>query len=156
MKLLDTDKIRSEWETDETVRRVKSMTRSGIRNFPSATARYATDKVPIIQWLPHYNGRWILPDFIAGLTVGVMMVPQALAYAKIATIDGQFGLYSSWIPAAIYVFMGTSKGKAFLHFLASNTVTAPVPRTNLTSFRQRRPLDRPDVHPGPSHCRSHP
>ncbi|KAI8284064.1 hypothetical protein K4K60_002226 [Colletotrichum sp. SAR11_57] len=37
------------------------------------------------------------------------MIPQALAYAKIATIPGEFGLYSSWLPAAIYVFMGTSK-----------------------------------------------
>lgn len=48
-------------------------------------------------------------DVIAGLTLGIMLVPQSLAYAKIATIPVQFGLMSSWFPATLYAFMGTTK-----------------------------------------------
>lgn len=46
---------------------------------------------------------------MAGLTIGVMLIPQGLSYAKIATIPIEHGLYSSWLPAAIAVFLGTSK-----------------------------------------------
>lgn len=48
---------------------------------------------------------------IAGLTVGLMLIPQGLSYAKLADIPVQYGLMSSWLPAAIYAFMGTTKGE---------------------------------------------
>ena len=43
-------------------------------------------KFPCIKWLVRYNPRWLLSDVIAGLTVGLMVVPQALAYATIARL----------------------------------------------------------------------
>ena len=65
------------------------------------------DKLLIILLI--YPG--LLNDVIAGLTLGIMLIPQSLAYAEIATIPVQFGLMSSWLPATLYAFMGTSKGK---------------------------------------------
>ena len=65
----------------------------------------------MIGWLPKYNYRWIPNDIIAGLTLGLMLVPQSLAYADIATIPVQYGLMSAWFPAILYAFMGTSKGE---------------------------------------------
>lgn len=44
------------------------------------------DKFACIKWLVRYNPRWLLADIIAGLTVGLMVVPQALAYATIARL----------------------------------------------------------------------
>ena len=44
------------------------------------------DKFPCIKWIVRYNPRWLLSDIIAGLTVGLMVVPQALAYATIARL----------------------------------------------------------------------
>lgn len=82
-----------------------------VRAFPSASLDYLTQKVPVIYWLPKYNPRWILNDALAGITVGVLLIPQSLAYAKIATIPGEFGLMSSWLPNFLYFFMGTSKGR---------------------------------------------
>lgn len=79
--------------------------------FPRAAGNYLVDKVPIIHWAPQYNPRWLLNDALAGITIGVMLIPQALAYAKIATISGEFGLMSSWLPNFLYFFMGTSKGE---------------------------------------------
>ncbi|KAH8898116.1 sulfate permease [Thozetella sp. PMI_491] len=104
-----TEKVKEHVRTDETISRTAATFRSSLKKLPSATVQYAVEKVPIVQWLPSYDPRWILSDLIAGMTIGVMMIPQALAYAKIATIPGEFGLYSSWLPAALYVFMGTSK-----------------------------------------------
>src|SRR4051794_25944680 len=97
--------------TDTTTNRVKDYVFKNAPKLPSATKHYLLDKVPVISWLPRYHPSWLLTDAIAGLTIGVMLIPQGLAYAKIATIPIENGLYSSWIPAALCVFMGTSKGE---------------------------------------------
>ena len=49
-------------------------------------ATWLLDKFPCIKWLVRYNPRWLLADVIAGLAVGLMVVPQALAYATIARL----------------------------------------------------------------------
>lgn len=98
---------------DNNVDRAKRAVRNGVSNLPGATGRYLLQKVPVVQWLPKYSPRWIINDVIAGLTVGVILVPQALAYAKIAGIPLQDGLLASWLPSVLYFFMGTSKGKLF-------------------------------------------
>ncbi len=102
---------RRQLSADDNIRKLTEAVATSGKRLPSAAVRYAVEKVPVVQWLPQYDVRWIISDLIAGLTIGVMMIPQALAYAKIATIPGDFGLYSSWLPAVIYIFMGTSKGK---------------------------------------------
>lgn len=104
------EKLKRDLETDDNINRARSYARRGARALPSATAEYIIEKAPIVQWLPRYAPKWLLNDLIAGLTIGVMMIPQALAYAKIATIPGQFGLMSGWVPGILYAFMGTSKG----------------------------------------------
>jgi hypothetical protein len=43
-------------------------------------------KLPFLKWALRYNFRWLISDMIAGLTVGLMVVPQALAYANIANL----------------------------------------------------------------------
>lgn len=104
------EKVKDEFATDASIARARDFVVQGAPKLPSAAGVYLLDKVPIVQWLPRYNPKWLITDFIAGLTVGVMLIPQSLAYAKIATIPIANGLYSSWLPAAFAVFMGTSKG----------------------------------------------
>ncbi|ORY02004.1 sulfate permease [Basidiobolus meristosporus CBS 931.73] len=65
--------------------------------------------VPILSWGPKYNLNWFTFDLIAGLTVGFMLVPQSLAYAKLATLPVEYGLYSSFAGVMLYSFLGTSK-----------------------------------------------
>ena len=108
------DKAKHSLKTDVNWKQLGSLTVRAGRALPRATADYCIDKVPIVQWLPRYDWRWALNDVIAGLTLGIMLVPQSLAYAKIATIPVQFGLMSSWFPATLYAFMGTTKGKTAL------------------------------------------
>lgn len=103
--------LKEELRTDTTLNTAVKYAREAPRKFVPAASQYLLDKVPIAQWLPRYSPTWLLPDAIAGLTIGVMLIPQGLAYAQIATIHIENGLYSSWVPAAVAVFMGTSKGE---------------------------------------------
>ena len=102
--------------TDVNLKRAREVGASGARALPSASLSYVLDKIPVVGWLPRYNPRWILNDVVAGLTVGLLLMPQSLSYAKVATIPTQFGLFSSWLPAIIYVTMGTSKGTHWISF----------------------------------------
>ncbi len=65
--------------------------------------------LPILDWLPNYNRRDLRGDFFAGITVGVLLVPQGMAYAMIAGLPPIYGLYAAFIPQVIYAFFGTSR-----------------------------------------------
>ncbi|POS83481.1 hypothetical protein EPUL_005851, partial [Erysiphe pulchra] len=103
------DRIYNDFKTDPTLARIKSMTSDATKSLPSSTVTYFIDKLPIIKWLPKYTSNWLMHDIVAGTTIGLLLIPQSLAYAKIATVPEQYGLLSSWIPPLIYAFMGTSR-----------------------------------------------
>lgn len=64
---------------------------------------------PILDWLPNYKKSWLSGDLFAGLTVGVMLIPQGMAYALIAGLPPVYGLYASVVPQLIYAIFGTSR-----------------------------------------------
>lgn len=66
-------------------------------------------RVPILNWLPKYNAEDAVGDFVAGLTVGLTVIPQALAYAGIAQLPAEYGLYGSFLGSFIYIFLGSCK-----------------------------------------------
>ncbi|KAI5957398.1 SUL2 [Candida margitis] len=70
---------------------------------------YLLSLFPILQWILHYNGRWLYGDLVAGITVGVVLVPQSMSYAQLAGLEPQYGLYSSFVGVFIYSFFATSK-----------------------------------------------
>jgi len=65
--------------------------------------------IPILQWLPNYRKTNLSGDLSAGLTVGIMLIPQGMAYAMLAGLPPVFGLYASLIPQVIYALLGTSR-----------------------------------------------
>lgn len=56
-----------------------------------------------------YNLSKLRGDIIAGLTIASLCIPQDIGYAKLANLDPQYGLYSSFVPPLIYAFMGSSR-----------------------------------------------
>lgn len=66
-------------------------------------------RVPITTWLPNYKLEYLFRDFIAGLTVGLTSIPQGIAYAIIAGLPPQVGLYSSIFPGFVYAIFGSCK-----------------------------------------------
>ncbi|XP_005407385.1 PREDICTED: sodium-independent sulfate anion transporter isoform X2 [Chinchilla lanigera] len=66
-------------------------------------------RLPILAWLPQYSLQWMKMDFIAGLSVGLTVIPQALAYAEVAGLLPQYGLYSAFMGCFVYFFLGTSR-----------------------------------------------
>ena len=65
--------------------------------------------LPILTWAPRYERRDFRSDLAAGLTVGAMLVPQAMAYALLAGLPPEVGLYAATIPVVVYALFGTSR-----------------------------------------------
>ncbi|MCX8211469.1 MAG: solute carrier family 26 protein [Lewinella sp.] len=65
--------------------------------------------VPSVDWIKNYNRDWLKGDISAGLTVGVMLIPQGMAYAMLAGLPPINGLYAVTLPLAIYAILGTSR-----------------------------------------------
>ena len=83
---------------------------AAVKCTPKSALQKLHQYVPITKWLPefrHHLGT-LKGDLIAGLTVGVMVVPQAMSYASVAGLKPVFGLYTAFIALIPYVFFGTS------------------------------------------------
>jgi SulP family sulfate permease len=65
--------------------------------------------IPILSWLPHYDRAWLSLDVIAGLTLWGLVVPEAMAYAGIAGLPPQAGLYTLLAALLVYALLGTSR-----------------------------------------------
>jgi high affinity sulfate transporter 1 len=76
---------------------------------------------PIVQWLPKYQSGWLRLDVIAALTVWALVVPEAMAYAGIAGVPPEYGLYAAPLALLGYAIFGTSR---HLNVGPSSTVAA--------------------------------
>jgi SulP family sulfate permease len=65
--------------------------------------------VPILDWLPNYNASLFKGDLIAGITVGIILIPQGIAYALIAGLPPIYGLYCALVPQVMYAVFGSSR-----------------------------------------------
>ena len=61
------------------------------------------------EWLVSCRTDWLRPDIVAGLTTGAVIIPKAMAYAMIAGLPVQVGLYTALVPMVIYAVLGTSR-----------------------------------------------
>jgi high affinity sulfate transporter 1 len=65
--------------------------------------------LPVLEWLPDYRKTWLRADIVAGLTTSAVVIPKAMAYATIAGLPIQVGLYTAFVPMIVYAVLGTSR-----------------------------------------------
>lgn len=65
--------------------------------------------LPILDWGLHYRREYLAGDLTAGIIVASLLIPQGMAYALLAGLPPQVGLYASILPQIIYAFLGTSR-----------------------------------------------
>lgn len=92
------------------------------------------DILPFLPWLRRYNRRYFKADLFAGLTVAVVALPQSMAYALIAGLPVQFGLYASIVPTIIGCLWGSS----------SQLITGPTTTASLLVFSALSGIAVPD------------
>ena len=73
------------------------------------TSRNLTSLIPILVWLPRYNRTWLVADILAGLTLWGLVVPEGMAYAGIAGLPPQAGLYTLVASLLVYALLGSSR-----------------------------------------------
>jgi SulP family sulfate permease len=81
-------------------------------------------------WLRDYQRAWLAGDFSAGLIAALLLIPQSLAYAMLAGMPAQTGLYASILPALAYALFGSSM----------STAVGPVALTSLMTLSALQPL----------------
>ncbi|KAG2210904.1 hypothetical protein INT47_000058 [Mucor saturninus] len=103
-------------------------TQEFFKHLPEYTKQYFVSLFPIATWLHRYNLMWLVRDLIAGATVGIVIVPQSMGYAKIAELPAQYGLYTAFVGLCVYCLFATSKDisigpTAVMSLLVGQTVT---------------------------------
>ena len=80
------------------------------RPSPLCAKNYFLKRIPFFHWIFKYNVReCFLKDLVAGLTVGIIHIPQSMAYALMAGVPAINGLYLAFFAVLLYVFFGTSR-----------------------------------------------
>lgn len=73
--------------------------------------------LPVLEWLPKYSIKsYLVSDMLSGFTVGIMNIPQGMAYSLLASLNPVNGLYISFFPLIMYTFFGTSRHLAIGSF----------------------------------------
>ena len=74
-----------------------------------SSERQTHGHLPLADWIFSYQKQWLRPDLIAGLTTAAVVIPKAMAYATIAGLPVQVGLYTAFVPMMIYAVLGSSR-----------------------------------------------
>jgi len=75
----------------------------------STWSRHVRSALPIVGWLPQYQRSWLRSDIVAGLTLAAYAVPVSVAYASLAGLPPQAGLYCYLVGGVAYAAFGTSR-----------------------------------------------
>jgi SulP family sulfate permease len=103
------------------------------RRPPPGSVRTLRRYVPILSWLPAYKPAWLTKDLVAGFTIWGLLIPEMIAYASLAGLPPQAGLYTLLASLALYAIFGTSKqlvvaGTSASAVLVFSAVTALHPK----------------------------
>ncbi|KAK5001028.1 hypothetical protein LTR66_000233 [Elasticomyces elasticus] len=99
---------------------------SGVAPSRRDMLRYFRSLFPFTHWIGRYNSQWLAGDLVAGITIGAVVVPQGMAYAQLAALPVEYGLYSSFMGVLIYWFFATSKDITIGPVAVMSTITGNI------------------------------
>ncbi|KAM9313207.1 sulfate transporter-like [Gastrophryne carolinensis] len=89
---------------------IREKTKAVLRDGPRLIANFFITLFPVFKWLPRYKIKNYLPgDITSGLIVGIVTIPQSIAYSLLASQDPVYGLYTNFFCCIIYFFTATSR-----------------------------------------------
>src|SRR5512143_2647833 len=88
---------------------------------------------PFLKWWPLVNRRTLRADIMAGITGAVIVLPQGVAFALIAGLPPEYGLYSAIVPTIIAAFFGSSR----------HLISGPTTAISIVIFTTLSPLTTP-------------
>jgi sulfate permease, SulP family len=94
--------------------------------------------IRILQWLPSYQRAWLPADLLAGLVAAAVVIPQAIAYASIAGLPVQVGLYVALAPMLVYALLGSSRP---LSVSSTSTISLLVASSLALAVQSENPND---------------
>ncbi len=93
---------------------------------------------PFLGWFKKYNTAYLRHDFISGLTVALVLIPQSMAYAQLAGLPSYYGLYAAFLPPMIAALFGSSyqlaTGPVAVVSLMTATALEPLATAGSESF----------------------
>ena len=96
--------------------------------------------LPFLSWTKNYDRSWLKGDLSAGLTVGIMLIPQGMAYALLAGLPPIYGLYAATVPLLVYALLGTSRqlavGPVAMDSLLAATAVGALATTGTDDYLQ--------------------
>jgi Sulfate permease family len=106
---------------------------------PSLAARLSRF-APVFSWAPGYNPAWLTKDVVAGFTIWGLLIPEGIAYASLAGLPPQAGLYTLLASLALYAIFGTSRQLVVAGTSASAILVFP--RSRIFTPRVRPAMPR--------------
>lgn len=104
---------------------------------------YLKSLFPFLSWIGFYNLQWLIGDLVAGITIGAVVIPQGMAYAGLASLPPEYGLYSSFMGVLIYWFFATSKDITIGPVAVMSTVSGHVVQKAIKTLPEYK--DHPEV-----------
>ncbi len=98
----------------------------------------ASHYIPVLAWLPTYPRKWLSADLIAGMTTAAVVIPQSMAYATIAGLPVEVGLYAALVPMLVYALLGRSR---VLSVSVTSTISMLTAAALATVVRDGSPTD---------------
>ena len=92
-----------------TERRAVATARYVFANGGGLTEEATKPRFAVAPAIRPYQQQWLRADILAGLAAGAVVIPQAMAYATVANMPVQFGLYTCMLPLVVYAFIGGSR-----------------------------------------------
>ncbi len=105
----------NEKDSERVRKSFKNLQRTFSKNVtdPSFYWKHLKRRLTVLDWFPKINPKFISADLVAGITVGIMCIPQGMADALLATLPPVNGLYVCFFPCIIYALFGTSPHLAY-------------------------------------------